>query len=544
MITAAAVVIAALVWLTWLARPGLVAARILQIEEYEGWRLLAWSRRGGALARGALIAFLLAQAGGVAGLALGGAAAGAAGWALGAGWLHLTWRRPPEKKQLVLTSRIKRLLAAATLVALALTAGIAALLIALPPPIGSVGAAAACLVGAPLAALVVAAGTAVTEPIEALVRRHYRRRAEATVRAVDPTIVAVAGSYGKTSTKHILAALLEPHLPVLATPRSYNNLMGVTRTVNGLLRPEHRAFVVEMDAYAPGEIAEICRLTPPRVSLVTAVGPQHLERFGTLQAIEDALLETVGALPADGVAIVYAGDEPSCRLASRAASLRETVTYAFADERPDADVVVSDLRMSRQGSSFRWEHRTGGGRRRDLTCGLLGRHSALNVAAALAAVNSLGLPLEPSLDAVAGLVPAEHRLQPIPGASGITVIDDSYNANPIGVHNALEVLEAIEASARILVTPGLVELGPCQAEENRRFGRHAAEVCHHVVVVGSFNRRELVEGLREGGLAAERVHAVDSLDQATVALGGLTKPDAVVLFCNDLPDPYLVEPRP
>jgi UDP-N-acetylmuramoyl-tripeptide--D-alanyl-D-alanine ligase len=534
----------ALAWLTWLARPGLVAARILQIEEYEPARLWSWSRRAGwRLRRDTAVAAAICLAGGLAALLpLGAAAAWLPGvaWIAAAAWLHLAWREPPQRKALVRTSRMVRLLVAAGLLGAIVAAAVALALAAAPAPAGSLAPLLLCAAGLPLATLAVAAAVVVVEPVEIQVRAHYRRRAEAAIRQLAPAVVAVAGSYGKTSTKHAMAAMLAPHLPVLATPRSYNTLMGVTRTVNELLEPGHRVFVVEMDAYRGGEIADICRVCAPGISIVTSVGPQHLERFGTIGAIEDALLEAVEALPADGTALVSASDEPSRSLARRAAAIRPTLTYAFADEWPDADYLVSDLTMDGRGATFEWRSRATGAAR-TLRCPLLGRHSALNVAAALAVVELMGLPLEPSIEAAARLEPAEHRLQPIAGAGGVTVIDDSYNANPIGVRNAVEVLGLMPASRRILVTPGLVELGPLQAEENRAFGRRAAAVCDHVVLVGDSNRAALEAGLREGGLPDERVHAVGSLDEATAALGRLTGPNAVVLFCNDLPDPYLAD---
>ncbi|MGH7869293.1 MAG: Mur ligase family protein, partial [Candidatus Dormibacteraceae bacterium] len=513
MISLVASGIAALISLTWFIRFGLLAARILQIEEYEIRRLFAWSWRRLRWDRDTALACLLCLTGGIANLVLGRTNEGwltAATWALGAVWLHVSWREPAAKKPLVFTSRMKRLLATAGLVMVIITGAVVVLLVALPAPLGSLVTAATYGVGPALDALALAAALGLMEPLELLFHRHYRRRAEATIRTFAPTTIAVAGSYGKTSTKHILAALLNPQLTVLATPKSYNTLMGVTRTINDQLRREHRIFMAEMDAYGPGEIAGICQVCPPQISIVTAVGPEHLERFGSLQAIEDALFEVIEALPTDGVSIIYAGDETSRGLAKRAAGLRRTITYAFDDQWPRADVLISELHLNGQGSSFVWRNRLTGAQQA-LTCRLLGRHNALNVAAALAAVECLGLPLEPSFGAVANLEPTEHRLQPMPGGAGVTVIDDSYNANQVGVHNALEVLNEMDSSPRILVTPGLVELGPQQAEENRRFGQHAAKVCDYVIVVGAWNQPDLAAGLHEGGMAEERVHMVDSL---------------------------------
>ena len=140
----------------------------------------------------------------------------------------------------------------------------------------------------------------------------------------------MAGSYGKTSTKHILAALLQPAMETLPTPKSYNTLMGVTRSINEYLQPRHRAFVVEMDAYDVGEIAAMCRLVDPTIAVVTSVGPQHLERFGTVARIADALYELIAALPAGAPAVIYGGEALAAGLADRAAAEGYRVVNAMA----------------------------------------------------------------------------------------------------------------------------------------------------------------------------------------------------------------------
>ncbi|MDQ2961469.1 MAG: UDP-N-acetylmuramoyl-tripeptide--D-alanyl-D-alanine ligase, partial [Candidatus Dormibacteraeota bacterium] len=376
-------------------------------------------------------------------------------------------------------------------------------------------------------------------PVEARVRRGFLRSARARLEQFNPLVIAVAGSYGKTSTKHILAHLLQPYGETLATPKSFNTLMGVSRTVNDLLEDRHRTFLVEMDAYAPGEIAAICGLVRPRNALVTSVGPQHLERFVTMDRVAGALFETVQALPADGFAVLYSGDAESAALARRARREgRSVVTYGMDGDAADLDVLASDVTITGESARFTWCW-PAEGLRQQLTVPLLGRHQVLNVSAALVTVHRLGLPLQPALDAVATLTPVEHRLQPVPTGNAITVIDDSYNANPVGVHNGLEVLAEIDAGSRILVTPGLVELGAVEDAENRRYGEHAAKVCDHVIVVDARPARAFREGLIAGGLGEDRIHVVRSLEEATVVIGRVATAGDAVLFANDLPDTYL-----
>jgi len=535
---------AAVVWLILVARIVLVAARMFQIEEYESVRFLRWGLSRDWLAHRAVWLGL-----GVAVVALSVAAALpavrpvaiAVAWLASAGAAQLTWRWTAAKRPLVMTARMRRLLIAGGFLAVILAAGLALGIVALHPVVSVVLVLIAAGLVTGLSEILLVAANVVTKPAENSIRRHYLRLARARLTAVDPLVIAVAGSYGKTSTKHILAQLLQPQVTTLPTRKSFNTLMGVSRVINEDLLPEHRVFVVEMDAYAEGEIAAMCDLVHPRIAITTAVGPQHMERFGTLERIADAMYEAVTALPEGASWIVYTGDAPGAALARRGVTgNRRLVRYALVEEGmvPDADVVASGVRLDAHGSTFRWQW-PAEGLDRPVTIPLLGRHQVANVSAALAAVHVLGYSIDSAIAVAATLAPVEHRLQVMPTSGPLTVIDDSYNANPVGVHNGLEVLAAMPGGGKFLVTPGLVELGSVEDEENRRYGAHAAKVCDHVIVMSARTSDALCAGLRDGGLGEDRIHVAATLEEATTVLQSLSRPGDVVLFANDLPDTYL-----
>ncbi len=162
-----------------------------------------------------------------------------------------------------------------------------------------------------------------------------------------------------------------------------------------------------------------------------------------------------------------------------------------------------------------------------------------NVSAALAAVLTLGYSIDDAIATAASLEQVEHRLEVMATSGPLTVIDDSYNANPVGVHNGLEVLAAMPCAHKFLITPGLVELGSVEDAENRRYGEHAAKVCDHVIVMSAKTSAALCAGLRDGGLGEDHMHVVETLADATALLQRLSVPGDVVLFANDLPDTYL-----
>jgi UDP-N-acetylmuramoyl-tripeptide--D-alanyl-D-alanine ligase len=538
------VALAAIVWVILVFRIVLVAARMFQIEEYESVRFLRWGLTREWLAHRAVWLGLLlgAVALSVAAVLPAARPVGIAiAWLVSAAAAQFTWRWTSPKRPLVMTARMRRLLIAGGFLAVLLAAGLALGIVALHPVVSTILVLVAAGLVTGLSEVLLVAANVVTKPAEWRIRRHYLTLAAARIKLVDPVVVAVVGSYGKTSTKHILAQLLQGKVNTLPTRKSFNTLMGVTRVINEDLTPENRVFIVEMDAYAPGEIAAISDLVHPQVAIITAIGPQHMERFGSLDRIAGALYEVASALPADGTLILYTGDEPGAALAQRARDEhRRLIRYALASdgETVDADVVASSIRVDAHGATFRWTW-TREGLDRQVTIPLLGRHQVANVSAALAAVHTLGYPVDDAISTAASLEQVEHRLQLMASAGPLTVIDDSYNANPVGVHNGLDVLAAMSGAHKFLITPGLVELGSVEDEENRRYGEHAAKVCDHVIVMSAKTSAALCAGLRDGGMADDRIHVVDRLDEATRLLQTLSCPGDVVLFANDLPDTYL-----
>lgn len=509
---------------------------LLQIEHYESARLMLWLRRRGELVQPLeLVAVGALYASAIANAAVGQHWAAAALLLVTAPVAALGLRewRLPAAKPLVFTARAKRLLAAAML----------------PSALGVLAAVALAAIGAGWVAfaLVLAAGwlllglapfvlcgaNVALAPVEAAVNRRFVADARGTLARVDPLVVGITGSYGKTSTKFALGAVLAADRPTLVTPASFNSYLGVVRTINEHLRPEHRAFVVEMGMFRRGDIAELCELVAPKVGVITAIGPMHLERLGSIEEIEAAKAELMEALPVDGRLITNA-DDPRC--VAIAARSHASVTL-FGIESPDAQVRAKNVAFA--GGRTELEIQLDGGEMVHVSAQLLGRHNVYNMLAAAAAGQALGVAPAAIARALGSVTPPEHRLAPIHNAAaGVVVIDDAYNSNPEGAAAALAVLREHEAERRLLVTPGMVELGEMEAELNRRFGEQAAEVCDVVVLVGARRTQPIHEGLLAGGMASEAVHVVADLGEATTLLGQIRQRGDVILFENDLPDTY------
>ena len=426
--------------------------------------------------------------------------------------------RRPEKKPLAFTPRVKRLYCAICALCLAICALLT--LLHIPP----------YLAYALTAYLVFAAGF-IMQPVENSINHGFFESARKKLEERPDLIkIGITGSYGKTSTKFALRDILSQKYNVLATPASFNTPMGLSRVINEQLRPEHELFIAEMGARHVGDIKELCELVRPKYGLLTSIGPQHLETFGSIENIAGTKNELIEALPEDGVAFFSSDGSYVDRLYMRCS--REKYRSGFEGERK-LYMTVRDVTVGPEGSRFVLECQDGG--RINCATRLLGRHNIQNIALCAAVARRLGLQMDEIARGIRVIQPVEHRLQLIPGP--ITVIDDAFNSNPTGAAEALRVLSGF-TGRRLIITPGMVEQGEKEDDLNYAFGTQMPGCVDIAILVGPKHTRPIYEGLTEAGFPEEDIHVVRDLDEATALLGKLGRSGDTVLFENDLPDNY------
>lgn len=515
---------------------------VFQQEHYEARRLYLWIGQATAIRLALPEAGLVLVASVATALALG--ASEPLGVVLAIGLVAMTaraarvvWTRE-QIKPLVFTPRARRLfglqlaVAAIVLVAVVALGGDAQWA---PAVTGAFGALLLLLAPYLLGSVV----NAMLRPVQQADNRRFVRRAQQRLRDVRPLVVGITGSYGKTTTKACVTAVLDLLGPSYPTPASFNSTLGVVRAINEGLQPTHQSFVVEMGAYRTGDVQELCELVSPRVGVLTAIGPAHLERFGTLDVTEAAKGELADAMPADGLFVTRADDERTLRVA-RTRSAGRVLLFAPAPH-PDADLWAEDVRLQDGRTIFTIVVRGADGapeQRAEVRARLLGEHNVANLLAAAAVGVGQGLALADVARALGRVTPPDHRLSPIVNrAAGVVVIDDSYNANPEGAAAALGVLRDHPATRRLLVTPGMVELGERERDENRRLGELAAGVADLAILIGP-RGEDVAEGMRRAGAPAERILHFPDGPSAHAKVAELTRAGDVVLFENDLPDVY------
>ena len=378
-------------------------------------------------------------------------------------------------------------------------------------------------------------------PLERTINEAYLFSARKRIRTLQPRVIGITGSYGKTSTKYILHQILSQKFNTLMTPDSYNTPMGICKVIRGELTTEHEIFIVEMGAYKRGDIRELCNLASPEIGILTAVGPQHLERFKSIENIAQTKYELIESLPSDGLAVFNCDNEICARLSDKreqgGSPVRRYATEPFSvDSVSDrADLTATNIRHTPEGLAFTVHTHIGIS---EIRTRLLGRHNVSNILAAIAVSIECGMTLADIRQAIGTVEPVPHRLQLTSGVGNVTIIDDSFNSNPVGAKAALEVLAEIGEGKKVLVTPGMVELGEREDAENRRLGEHAAEVCDLVILVGPTRTRPILEGLKAAEYPSQQIIVALNLEEVKQHLATQVQAGDVVLFENDLPDNY------
>ena len=429
-------------------------------------------------------------------------------------------------KKLVITARVKRMFAAALVVFVAL----AVLSVVRTGICADICAAILFLLSAfpPLATTV---ALLIMNPIEKLISRYYVNDAKKILKSHKGLkVIGVTGSYGKTSTKFILGRILNEKYNILLTPENYNTPMGVVITVRNHLKPQTEIFVCEMGAKRKGDIAEVCSIADADIGVITSVGPQHLDTFGNIETVVSTKFELADHVKQKGGKMYLNTDN---ELIKDKAADYNSVTYGTNGQ----DVTVGNISYSPSGLRLTI---TRGDLSFDVASKLLGYHNALNITAAAAVALDLGLTPHEIAFAVSKLKPVEHRLELKKYIGGATLIDDAYNSNPEGCLEAVRVLGCFSSMKKILVTPGLVELGDREYECNRRLGEEAAKYADIIILVGKKRSIPIADGIKASGeFPEENIYTVSSFAEAVSVFSPMCDRDTVLLFENDLPDNYL-----
>ena len=373
----------------------------------------------------------------------------------------------------------------------------------------------------------------INHPIERCVYNYYKSKAQNKLNSMSNLkIIGITGSYGKTSSKNILSDILNIKYNALPTPKNLNTYNGLIMTVNNNLDKFDDIFIAEMGAYVKGEIKGLCDLVRPKYGILTRIGTAHLESFGSEQNIIDGKFELIESLPSDGFAVLNGDDEKQANYKLK----NKVKTIWIGIDNSDVDVRATDIKCSNKGTNFNVIFK-GDKTKYNFQTKLLGNHNVYNILAGIAFGHEFGITVSELQQAVKGVKPVEHRLE-IKRLGNFYQIDDAYNSNPIGAANAVKVL-GMMPGIKVVVTPGMIELGEKETEYNKIFGEQIAEKADYVVLVGEKHTKPIKEGLITKGFDKEKIIVLNDVRDAYPFVNSLAnKKDVYALFENDLPDTY------
>ncbi len=371
--------------------------------------------------------------------------------------------------------------------------------------------------------------------LEKYVYHHFKSMAVKKLKSMpNLKVIGITGSYGKTSSKNILADILNIKYATLPTPRNLNTPYGLIITINNHLDKFTDIFIAEMGAYVRGEIKELCDLVHPKYGILTRIGTAHLESFGSEENIQKTKFELIESLPVDGIGVLNKDDpkQVSYKLKNKC-----KILWIGIDNK-DVDVYATDIKCSNVGTTFNVIFK-GDKKKYEFETKLLGKHNVYNILAGLALGREFDISITKLQQAVRNVKPVEHRLE-LKKMGYFYQIDDAYNSNPVGAKSALEVLSMMPG-LKVVVTPGMIELGDKEEELNKEFGKQIATIskADYVVLIGEKRTLPIKKGLKDAKFNMDNLIVYNDVKEAYNFIRGIkTKKDIYALFENDLPDTY------
>lgn len=341
-------------------------------------------------------------------------------------------------------------------------------------------------------------------------------------------VIGITGSYGKTSSKNILNDILNIKYNALPTPRNLNTPYGLIMTINNNLDKFDDIFIAEMGAYKIGEIQELCDLVHPKYGILTRIGTAHLELFGSQENIQKGKFELIESLPSDGVAVLNCDDPLQVNY-----KLKNKVKTLWIGIDNEADFMATNIKVSSKGTTFDLVVK-GDKNKYKFETKLLGYANIYNILSSLALGYEFKISISELQSAVKRVKPVEHRLE-IKKNGDIYYIDDAYNSNPVGSKMALDVLNLMPGK-KIVVTPGMIELGSIEDESNEKFGEYIADVSDEVILIGKKQTHAIQKGLKNKNYSDKHIHILENVIDAFPLVNKLKDDETYVLLENDLPD--------
>ncbi len=334
-------------------------------------------------------------------------------------------------------------------------------------------------------------------------------------------IIGVAGSYGKTGMKDLIATVLEEKYHVVKTPESFNTPIGIARTILTQVDDKTEILVIEMGEYYSGDIKNICKIAPPQIGVITGINEAHLERLKSIDNSIRTIFEIAQNMKPNGILVLNGKDK----------NIKNNYKKFLSDQAAYLYSAKGKAEFNEDAPGFIYQK---------MFFPILGQYNLDKIDGVIHIAKKLDLTDKELQNGLKKIKTPAHRLQPVLNREkNILVIDDSYNGNPDGVEEAVKTLSLFKKRRKIFVTPGLVEMGSKSEDVHQRIGKRLNDVIDIAILIKNSVTPDIEKGLIMTGFDKNNIIWFDSMMEAQNSLGSILRSGDVVLFQNDWPDNYV-----
>lgn len=372
-------------------------------------------------------------------------------------------------------------------------------------------------------------------PFDFLIKKIIFVRANKFVKKIkNLKIIGVAGSYGKTTMKNVLATILSEQYSVLSSPGNINTAAGLSLWMMKNFKNDFEFLIIELGEEYKGDNKRICQIFPLDFVIITGINEAHLERMKTIKNVAETIFESAVYAKNDAKILLNADDINIVKYYREYCGVEKSEFFGQSNSK-FSSIVFTDKKFDSKELSWIANNKTYG----QLSVKVLGEYIFSQISAALLVTQHLKIDKDKIVNAISKIEPVEHRLQPIQSSNGILVIDDSYNGNPDGVREAINTLKNFKNRRKLYITPGLVETANQSKQIHLNIGKQLSSVADKVILIKNSVTPHIADGLKAGGFSNNNIIWFDSATEAHESLGQILQPNDVILFQNDWGDQYL-----
>jgi len=350
----------------------------------------------------------------------------------------------------------------------------------------------------------------------------------------DLNVIAITGSYGKTTTKEILYSILSEKFKTLKTKEHINAEVGIAKTIINEL-DNQEIFIVETGAYEKGKIKQVCQMVRPKMGILTGINQQHLSTFGSQENIIKAKFELIQSLPADGIGFVNIDNESIRKKLDEENFAVKRLVFVGKDRKELANVWAENIITERERFLFTLKDKEGTAV--DFAINMPGSHNVINALLAIVASHHLGIDYSEIARILGRTQFLQKAIEVKKGKNGLSIIDSSYSANPDGVMSALEYL-SLWPNKRILVMPSLIELGSASKDVHFLIGQKIAEICDLAIIIKDDQFKAIQEGAVSAGMDVNRIASISNLKEVYKRIMEFSSEGDAVLLEGRIPESF------